>query len=29
MKKRIIVALDFNEAKIALSLVDSLDPVFV
>jgi len=24
--KRIIVALDFNEAKIALSLVDSLDP---
>ena len=26
MKKRIIVALDFNEAKIALSLVDSLDP---
>ena len=26
MKKRIIVALDFNRAKIALSLVDSLDP---
>ena len=26
MGKRIIVALDFNEAKIALSLVDSLDP---
>ena len=26
MEKRIIVALDFNEAKIALSLVDSLDP---
>ena len=26
MEKRIIVALDFNEAKIALNLVDSLDP---
>ena len=26
MEKRIIVALDFNKAKIALSLVDSLDP---
>jgi orotidine-5'-phosphate decarboxylase len=26
VEKRIIVALDFNEAKIALSLVDSLDP---
>jgi len=26
VKKRIIVALDFNRAKIALSLVDSLDP---
>ena len=26
MEKRIIVALDFNEAKIALSLVDRLDP---
>ena len=28
MRKRIIVALDFNEAKIALNLVDSLDPNF-
>jgi orotidine-5'-phosphate decarboxylase len=26
VEKRIIVALDFNEAKIALNLVDSLDP---
>lgn len=26
MKKRIIVALDFNSAKVALNLVDSLDP---
>ena len=26
MKKRIIVALDFNSAKLALKLVDSLDP---
>jgi orotidine-5'-phosphate decarboxylase len=26
VEKRIIVALDFNKAKIALSLVDSLDP---
>ena len=26
MEKRIIVALDYNEAKIALNLVDSLDP---
>ena len=26
MEKRIIVALDFNSAKVALSLVDSLDP---
>ena len=26
MEKRIIVALDFNKAKIALSLVDRLDP---
>ena len=28
MEKRIIVALDFNAAKIALNLVDSLDPNF-
>jgi orotidine-5'-phosphate decarboxylase len=26
VEKRIIVALDFNAAKIALNLVDSLDP---
>ena len=26
MKKRIIVALDFNSAKAALNLIDGLDP---